>query len=150
MKKFSLIFGLLMGFSLWGCGVDEDIPRNEKLDNLKTVVSKKEYTPSEDLECQVLTATLGAEVGVRFRILGLSSAPILGFESENYDSIEIQPINQDGSKFGYMFFSNRYGQSYLLIDISTGVFSLSSIDIKDDQQKSTLRGNCLAFQSNTQ
>ena len=150
MKKLSLVFGLFIGLGLWGCGDADQVPRNQKLDELKTVASKEAYIPAENIECQVLTATLGSEVGVSFRLLGLSRAPILGFESENYDQIELQPINQDGSKLGYMFFSNRYGQSFLLVDISTGVFSLSNIDIKNDRQKNTLRGNCLAFQSNTQ
>jgi hypothetical protein len=137
-----LIFAL--SFVLWGCGSDEQPPRNENLDMLKRVGKKPDYFFNSHLECQILTATQGSEIGTVFRLYGVdTNRPSIGFESEFFEPIALDPVGSGTGKDAFVAITNRYGQSYVLFDRATGIFSISNVEFLQTGEKNTFRGNCL-------
>lgn len=128
---------------LAGCGGEEEPPRNVRLDELRRVGGEDEFYMATDLQCEVLTATKASEVGTVFQLRSLNTTPTIAFADEMYDPIEMEQVSRGVKLLAYIVISNRYGQSYLLLDTEEGVFSLSNIDIVQTGDKSTLRGNCI-------
>lgn len=147
MKIFASF--LLLGLSLFsfGCGSSQDSPPlNTKLDALQRVGKNPDYFYSSDLECRVLTATQTSEIGTVFRLYNLNTkTPTIGLPSIS-EPIALERVGAGPGKIAFVAVNNTYGQSYILFDKATGVFSFSNIEFLRSGEKSTLRGNCLPFQ----
>lgn len=146
MKYFSFV--LMCSFLLFGCGIDDPgVPVNEKLENLKTVLGKESYQYHSKLQCSILTGTLESVVGEKFHLKGLDSpVPTISFESDDYRSIRMDVVGQGQALRGFGIVSTIYGQSYLLLNVETGVFNLSSLDFMYTLEKQTFKGNCLPLE----
>lgn len=142
MKKLFCALIIFSSVILTGCGSSDEPPRNTRLDELKRVGGDQDFYLANDLQCRVLTATQASEKGTIFRLQNLMTTPTIGFAAEDFDPIKMEKTTEGTKLVGFLIFSNRYGESYLVFDMISGVFSLSSIDVLKDSSKSTLRGNC--------
>ncbi len=145
MRKIFFVF--IFGVLLWGCGSSqEEVLENKKLDNLDTVSGRSGYRYASDLECKITTATDPSKEGEVFHLKGLDS-PIntISFAQDDFRPIVMERAGMGVQFRGFVIISTLYGQSYLLFDVETGVFSLSSLDIIETLDKNTYRGNCGAL-----
>lgn len=149
MKKLTLVFVLGFAIFLGGCtDSDSEIPRNVRLDELKTVKGKENFYMASPLECQVLTSTDATEEKKVFRLDFLQeSAPTIAFAEDDFVPIDMEIAGEGPTLLGFLIFSNRYGQSYLLLDVQSGVFSVSHLDLLETGAKTTSKGNCLPLEN---
>lgn len=142
MKNFFILLSVCFSVFLFGCSSEGDLPKNIKLAELPSVEGQPDFEIAPNLSCDILVSTEEEKIK-SFELYDLDKKNGIVKVKELEVELPLQKIEEGGKLVSYIFFSENWGESFLLFDKSTGVFVLSHLDIWDTaEKKMTSRGNC--------